>query len=226
MAEREFPGNNPKAQPLDAVNPLPQGPKERVKKVEAVEGLGEVQVKKPTLGQRFKSTFFGGDAKQTAKDVWASVIVPMMQNTLLDAIQQGSERMIGGQVRTRPSMGGTIPNLLALGHHAYKKMYSNGPMPANNASPLQQMQSRQQRATHDFSNFVVANRARADPVGDRMHDLLSRDGAVTVADFMDLLSEPADYTMQKWGWVDLRGTQIVRVPQGFLIALPRPVPLD
>ena len=89
-----------------------------------------------------------------------------------------------------------------------------------------QQQQRAARAQSDFSQFVLGSRAQAEVVVDRMYDLLSRDGVVTVADFMDLLGEDADYTMQKWGWVDLRGSQITRVPQGYLLNLPKPVPLD
>lgn len=224
MAEREFPGNNPKAG-IPNISDLNPAPPERERKVEKIDGLGEVVAKKPGLGKRFKNTFFSGDAKGTANHVWANILVPMAQNALLDAIQQGSERMVVGQVRSRSSMGGTLPNLLGLGHQAYNRMYQSGPMPGQGASvPMQQQ--RQQRATHDFSNFVVESRAGAETVIDRMYDLLSRDGAVTVADFMDLLGEPADYTMMKWGWVDLRGSQVTRVPQGYLLNLPRPVVLD
>jgi hypothetical protein len=228
MAEVEFPGNNPKAGDhavLGNVGPQVNASKEREKKVEKIEGLGEVSVKKPSLGSRFKTTFFSGDAKGTAQHVWQNILVPMAQNALLDAIQQGSERMVVGQVRSRSSMGGTIPNLLGLGHQAYNKMYTNGPMPGPMATTSVQQQ-RMNRATHNFSDFVVGSRAAAEVVIDRMYDLLSRDGAVTVADFMDLIGENADYTMQKWGWVDLHGSQVVRVPQGYLIDLPRPVPLD
>lgn len=226
MAEREFPSNSGKDPdiPASVVNPVPK--QEREKKVEKIEGLGEVVPKKPGLAKRFKNTFFGGDAKGSAQYVWTNVIVPTAQNMLLDAIQQGSERMVTGNVRSRSSMGGTIPNLLGLGHQAYNKMYQSGPMPGQQfGAPLQQQQ-RQTRASYDFSNFVVGSRVGAETVCDRMFDLLSRDGAVTVADFMDLLGEPADYTMQKWGWVDLRGSQVVRVPQGYLIDLPRPIVLD
>jgi len=229
MAEREFPPNNGLNDPPQVVVG-PQGPvtppKEREKKVEAIEGLGEVQKKKPSVGQRFKNTFFSGaDAKTTATYVVSGIFVPMLKNAFLDAVQQGSERMVWGEVRSR-SHQGTIPNLLGLGHQAYNKMYQNGPMGAQNVAPLQQMQQRQQRVTHDFSGFVVGSRAGAETVVDRLYDLLSRDGAVTVADFMDLIGEPADYTMQKYGWIDLRGSQVMRVPQGYLIDLPKPVVLD
>lgn len=235
MAERELPNNSDKAAdtiPGAVAPPFAPAPKaEREKKVEAVEGLGEVVVQKPGLGKRFKNTFFGGDAKETARTVWQGLLVPGLKNVFLDVIQQGSERMVLGETRSI-SRNSTLPNLLGLGHQAYNRMYQNGPMPGGGvlgASPLQQLQqqaNRQARATHDFSNFVVTNRAAAEVVVDRMYDLLSRDGVVTVADFLDLLGEGADYTMQKWGWLDLRGTQIVRVPQGYLFDLPKPIPLD
>lgn len=227
MAEREFPSNN-----LGADQPTPgalPGPPEREKKVEKIEGLGTVEVRKPSLGMRFKRTFFNGDAKGSAQYVWQNVLVPMAKNAFLDAIQQGSERMVWGEVRSRSSMGSTLPNLLGLGHQAYNKMYSgpiqqSGPMAAQ--QQLQVQQARQARATHNFSEHVVGNRAGAELIVDRMFDLLSRDGSVTVADYIDMLGGEVDYTMQKWGWLDLRGAQVVRTPQGWLIDLPRPIPLD
>lgn len=233
MAERELPGNSHKqreeiAATAPPTNPI--APQQREKKVDKVEGLGEVLVKKPSLGTRFRKTFFGGDAKGTANFVWSNVLVPMAKNAFLDAIQQGSERMVWGEVRSRPST--TLPNLFGLGHQAYNKMYQNGPMPGSplgQMAPLQQLQQqaqRQAKATHDFSSYTVGNRAAGEIVVDRLYDLLSRDGVATVADFMDLLGYEADYTMQKWGWLDLRGSQVVRVPQGYLIDLPAPIPLD
>lgn len=224
MAEHSFPNNSQGSDPI----PHPQQPaqsQEREKKVEPIEGV-TFEVKKPTLGQRFKKTFFSGsDAKQTGGFVWNNIVVPMAKNAFLDVIQQGSERMVWGEARSRTSTGQMLSSqILGLGHQAYNKMY-NGPMPGPQQMMPQQL-SAQARATHNFSEFVVPTRVAAEMVIDRMFDLLQRDGVVTVADFYDLIgNQDVTYTDQQWGWVNLQGSQVVRVPQGYLIDIPRPISL-
>lgn len=221
MAEPEFPSNVAKAGPP----PLPTGapaPKEREKKVEALD-VGEVMIRKPSLGKRFKATFFGGDAKETASFVWSEIVVNMAKNAFLDAIQQGSERMVNPSNRRRMGMSqGTLPmGMSALGHQAYNTMFQ-GPVPA-----FQQKQqlTHQARANHNYQEIILQSRPAAELVIDRLYDLLSRDGYASVADFYDLLGYKAEYTDLEFGWMNLQGSQVVRTPQGYHIDLPRPVPL-
>lgn len=222
MAEPEFPSNVSKAGPP----PLPTGapaPKEREKKVQALD-VGEVMIRKPSLGKRFRNTFFGGDAKETASFVWSEIVVNMAKNAFLDAIQQGSERMVNPANRRRANgfHNSTLPyGMSALGHQAYNNMF-RGPEPA---IQRQQGLSQQARSQHNFQEIVLGSRPAAELIIDRLYDLLSRDGYASVADFYDLLGQRAEYTDGEFGWLDLRGSQVVRVPQGYLIDLPRPVPL-
>jgi len=49
---------------------------------------------------------------------------------------------------------------------------------------------------------------------------------VSVADLYELTGVQSAHTDQKWGWVDLRGSNVERTRQGgYVIALPEPVPL-
>ena len=47
-----------------------------------------------------------------------------------------------------------------------------------------------------------------------------------MADLYDMVNITGDYTDTKWGWYDLRGAGVERIRSGYLLDLPRPVPLD
>ena len=60
----------------------------------------------------------------------------------------------------------------------------------------------------------------------RMDELISSYRVVSVADFYDLAGITPEYTDNKYGWTDIRSANIVRVRDGYMIKLPRAVPLD
>jgi len=66
----------------------------------------------------------------------------------------------------------------------------------------------------------------AEEVIDRMFDLVSRYEVVTVADLYELVGVSGEYTDAKWGWTDLRGAAAMRIRDGYLLDLPRPIYLD
>jgi hypothetical protein len=86
--------------------------------------------------------------------------------------------------------------------------------------------SRRARARHDFDEIVLESRGEAEEVLDRMFDLLSRYDSVSVADLYELTGIQSAHTDQKWGWPDLRGSQVTRTRTGgYVIDLPEPSPL-
>jgi hypothetical protein len=82
------------------------------------------------------------------------------------------------------------------------------------------------RRNHDFDEIVLATRAEANEVIDRLFDLISKYEQATVSDLYDLVGLEAKFTDEKWGWRDMRGVQAVRVGGGYLLDLPRPEQLD
>ena len=60
-----------------------------------------------------------------------------------------------------------------------------------------------------------------------MHDIIAQYGTVSVADLYDLARVPNDnFTMNRYGWTTLNGAQPVRVRDGYILKLPRVVPLN
>lgn len=183
------------------------------KKVERVTSVEAKRRKKP-LGRQFRETFVGGDARTATQYVIFEVLVPAMKDALAEAGSQGIERLIFGESRRR---GAGRPPTGPTGYINYQQQ-SRGPQ--------QRSISPRARSRHDFDEIVLESRTEAEDVLERLFDLLSKYEAVTVADLYDLTGLPSTHTDHKWGWTELRGTNVRRLGRnGYLLDLPSPEPL-
>src|SRR3954453_21751885 len=92
----DFPANSRKAR----VQNEPVEPVERITSARTVP-------RKRGIGRKFRDTFVGGDARTAFEYMVVDVVVPAIQDTLIDAFQGGFERLIRGEgPRPRRGMGG------------------------------------------------------------------------------------------------------------------------
>lgn len=210
---QDFPANSAKAraQAEGAAEP---------KRIERVTS-GEAVRRKKGLGRQFKETFVGGSARMAFEYMTMEVIIPAIQDTLIDAFQGGVERLIRGEARARRSS--VPPSYSNLGHVNYQRMSAPTSTRAASPRPL----SRRSRTRHDFGEIVIPSRQEAEEVIDRMFDILSRYGSVAVSDLYELTGIASSHVDHKWGWTELRGAKAARLRDGnFLLDLPEPEPLD
>lgn len=195
-------------------------------KVERVVQNEVIQRKKP-LGKRFAETFVGGDVKSVSHYVAVDVLIPAARDMVADAITQGVERMIFGEARSTNRRTSSFARTAAT-HVAYNRFGGNTvrvdrPDPRDQRPTL----SRQARSTHSFDELILATRAEAEEVIDRLYSLLSQYGNASVNDLYDMVGISGDYTDEKWGWTNLNGAGVVRTRGGgYLLDLPKPEPLD
>lgn len=185
----------------------------RVEKV--IEGTATVR--KKTLGRKFSEVFFGGD---DARSVWSyvmfDVMVPAAKDMIVDAGSEALQRSFYGTSRPsrRPSRGGARPSKTS-----YNKMYQEEERrPAS--------MSRRARSQFDFDEIAMETRAEGLEVLDNLYTLVSQYGSATVAEFYELAGISANYTDQKYGWTDLRGSDVIKTRDGYVVDLPKPKPLD
>jgi hypothetical protein len=185
-------------------------PVEKARPEKVVEGA--VTRRKKGLRDKLAQTFLSEDSSSVFTYVVVDVLVPAAKNAISDAISQGIERMLFGDIRTRRApVGGGRPG----GYTNYSRMHEE---------PRREM-TRQARATHDFSDIVLASRGDAEDVIDRLRDLISQYETATVADLYDLVGLTGDFTDDKWGWYDLRVASVRAVRGGYLLNLPRTQPI-
>lgn len=177
--------------------------------------------RKRGLARQFKETFIQGDARTAVSFVVLETIVPSIKDMLFEAFESGMRALIyGDDAKKRASGAGQ--GYSGLGHVAYNRMAqaASGPRGA------ERVLSRQSRARHDFGEIVIQSRDEANDVIDRMFDILSRNGMVSLADLYALVGVRSEMTDMKWGWTALQGSKAVRNRQGsYQLYLPEPVEL-
>lgn len=189
------------------------------RKVERVTSAEAVQRKK-SVGRRFKEVFVGEDARSTVEYVAFDVVVPALRDLLYEAFVQGIERRIYGE-RTKPRRGATPPAYSSGPLVDYRGMSSNV-----QTKPRERMLSQGARARGSFGELIIPSREEANEVIDRMFDILSHDGMVSVADLYALTGVRAEHTDLKWGWTELRGSKAIGTRRGgYILDLPDPKPL-
>ena len=60
----------------------------------------------------------------------------------------------------------------------------------------------------------------------QMDDLIANYGLVSVADLYDLVGINGSYTDNRYGWTNIANAKVVRVPTGYMLKLPKVMPLD
>ena len=80
--------------------------------------------------------------------------------------------------------------------------------------------------TFAFNNVVLQSRGEGEEVLTRMDELIDTYGVASVADLNDLIGISGDYTDNKYGWTNVKAGEVMRVRDGYVIKMPRAVPID
>lgn len=203
-------------------NKSKQSDSEPVKKVERVVEGAVIRQKKP-WNKRFMESFVEGDGKSVGAYIWFDILLPAAKDTVADVFSQGIERMLWGEARSTSRRSGNRPG----GYNNYVSYNRYG----NNAAlakrdDSRRPTSRKTRSAPSFDDIIIPTRVEAEEVIDRMFDLIAKYDFVSVSELCELLGLPSDYTDEKYGWVDIRNSGLIRVPNGYQLKLPRPEPLE
>lgn len=214
MDEREFPSNKrPQVRPAKA--------KETVEKVVT----GKVVTRRKPLTRRFAETFIAEDSQSVGRYILLEVLIPAAKDLISDMVSQAVDRTLFGGGRSGRGRPGYRPSG-STSHVSYNRYASSTTGPPWRREEERPGISRSARRNHDFDEIVLATRAEANEVIDRLFDLISKYEQATVSDLYDLVGLEAKFTDEKWGWRDMRGVQAVRVGGGYLLDLPKPEQLD
>lgn len=182
------------------------------KKVEAVI-TGTAKTRKKGEMQKFADVFIAEDANNVKSYILMEVIVPAVKKAISDIVTTGIDMILYGEAgRSKRSTANKV---------SYRNYYdqSSERVRAGSGSP--------RRAGIDYDDIVFDTRGDAESVLDAMHDIIAQYGTVSVADLYDLARVPNDnFTMNRYGWTNLNGAQPVRVRDGYILKLPRVVPLN
>ena len=186
--------------------------KEELKKKEVGKVVtGEVKTKKKTEVRKFADTFISEDIANVKSYILMDVLIPALKKAISDVVTNGIDMILYGET-SKSKKSATASKI------SYRSYYERD----NDRDDY--ISSR--RRGYDYDDVILATRGEAEEVIVRMDELIDMYGIVSVGDYYDLVGIQGDYTAEKYGWTSTRNAQVVRVREGYMIKLPRALPIN
>lgn len=183
------------------------------KKVESVIS-GTAKTRKKGEMKKFADVFIAEDANNVKSYILIEVIIPAVKKAISDIVTTGIDMMLYGEAGRSKKNG-------APSKVSYRNYYERDGERTRAGSCVGR------RSSFDYDDIVFDTRGDAEAVLDAMNDIISQYGTVSVSDFYDLARvENDNYTMNRYGWTNIMGATAVRVRDGYVLKLPRAIPLN
>lgn len=203
-----------------------QGNQKREKRIKSPVIEGKVMQRKKPLGKRVLGLVIQGDPKQAGQAMVFDALIPSIAAVILDGIKLGLDRLfLGDKAPVRrstfaPTGQGTF------GQTAYNKVIKPA-ITSSMQKPAPTPLTWQDRAAHNFDEIVLPERGDIEEVIGTLQECINEYGMARVSDLYDKLGITSEFTDDAWGWLELDGAGArYQTGGGYLLVLPRPVPLN
>lgn len=175
---------------------------------------GPVKTKKNEL-RKFADIFISEDISSVKDYIFTDVLVPAVKKAIYDVVTNGIDMFLyGGSGKGKSaSSGSKVPYY----------SYSN----TKNTVNFRGSENTMSRSAADYDEIIWPDRGSAERAKQQMQDIVTRYGIVTVNDLYEMTPLNPPFTAQKYGWMgDLSSVDVIRVRDGYVLKLPRAVPID
>lgn len=174
---------------------------------------GSAKSKKRGEMQKFADVFISEDVSNVKSYILMDVLVPAIKKAISDIVTNGIDMILYGETgRTRKGANATKVS--------YGKFYDR-------EADRRRDYHVPSRNGYDYDDIIFETRGDAESVLDAMNDIISQYGVVSVGDLYDLADVSTDnYNVNKYGWTDISGCKPVRVRDGYILKLPKALPLN
>lgn len=180
------------------------------KKVEKVVH-GRVRTKPKSGVSKITDVFISEDAANVKSYIVMDVLVPAVKKAISDIVRDGIDMILYGESRGRKSSS-------ASGYVSYRD-YSR-------SDDRDRFRDSRSRSSYAHDDVILDSRGEAEEVLTRMDELIDTYGNVSVADLYDLVGKSSEYTDNKYGWTNIRNAEPIRVRDGYMLRLPKALPIN
>ena len=174
---------------------------------------GPVKTKRNDV-RKLADIFISEDISNVKSYIFMDVLVPAIKKAIYDIVTNGIDMFLyGGNGKGRNNQPGA-----KVSYRNYYEQKNNGGYRASD--------NVRQSNTFDYDDIVFNTRGEAEAALQQMKDIVARYGYVTVNDLYEMTPLSAPYTSHKYGWMGVSNVDIVRVRDGYILKLPRAVPID
>lgn len=171
---------------------------------------GKARTKKNEV-RKFTADFFAEDWASIKTFVKNEILLPALKRTFYDVIEGSLSRSLFG----RQGGGSRRSNVDKVSYRDYTESSRNA---KNYRSGT--------RSVLDYDDIIFDKRGDAEAVLTTMIDIIDQYDEVTVAALYELANvSNAPHTANKYGWDNLSNAYVSRGHDGYVIKLPRAIPL-
>lgn len=182
-----------------------------IKKEKRVKKVVNGKVKtKSNEKRKLASMFISEDATNVKSYIVLDVLIPTIKKTLFDVVTDSLDMILNGGTGKRHKTGNKV---------SYRSYY-------NDKQNDDYSNNYKSRNRFDYDDLIFGSRGEAEAVREQMIDVIETYGFVTVADMYDMADLAAPFTSTKYGWTNIRTAETIRVRDGYILKLPKAMPID
>lgn len=164
--------------------------------------------------RKIADIFISEDVSSVKNYIFMDVLVPAIKKAIYDIVTNGIDMFLyGGSGKGKAASSGNKVS--------YRNYYDQKNSSIHRAPETNRVQN-----GFEYEDVVFPNRGDAENAKQQMQDIVARYGLVTVNDLYEMAMLSAPYTSQKYGWMDVSNVSVERVRDGYVLKLPRAVPID
>ena len=182
------------------------------KKVEKIV-KGTVKTKKKNS---FLRMFLADEIVDIKRYIVDDVLIPTVKDALSDIIRNGVDMILFGE---------DAPSRKSYGRSS-KISYTSYYDRKSGRDRDRDRREERRPGGYNYDDVILDSKGEATEVLDRLDELIEVYGMASVADLYDLVGISGNYTDNKYGWTDLRSATSQRVRDGYILKLPRAIPLN
>lgn len=184
-----------------------------------VKTMPKAVIRKKTLVQNIASALVGNGESNVLSYVLYSVLIPAAKSTIQEMLMTGLD-MILFNGEGRIARGGGDRNKSQV---SYSNIYSS-----KRESDRRESHHQIARDKFRLDDIFFKYGEEASDILSNMGDQIEEFGAITVADFYEMvgMDEEATWVHHKYGWNDLRNSFCSHTKNGYQIVLPKPRELE
>ena len=171
---------------------------------------GKVKTKPKSCMSKITDIFISEDAANVKSYIVMDVLVPAVKKAISDIVRDGIDMILYGESRGRR-------NSTSSSYVSYRD-YSR-------SDDRDRFRDSRTRSGYNHDDIILESRGEAEEVLTRMDELIDTYGVVSVADLYDLIGKSCEYTDNKYGWTNIRNAEPIRVRDGYMLKLPKALPI-
>lgn len=194
---------------MDEYKPNSNKSKEERKELPKIVQGTVVKKKKSEIG-KLADVFIAEDAKNVKNYIFMDVLVPLIKNAIEDIVTNSVRMILRGETGARKSSS-------PASKVSYRSYYDNRDTDRHVT---------QTRTTgYSYEDLVFQSRGEAEDVRSRLDEAIDTYGMVSVGDMFDLAGISCNYTDYNYGWTNIRNAEIIHIREGYLLKMPKALPI-